>query len=186
MTHVIKRIKIICAIIAFIAIWFILFRYLERSTYDRVMLFVNSTILFVLLIKLVKNPLKDFLENRKLEITREIKQIEDEKKEWLDKIQSAKKDLDESEARFNRIKQRTTNQGEKKKEELIDSAKRQSEAMIDKAKQKIENDIAQAKNTLRSELVDAAMKLAEKNLPDQINENDEDKFIEEYLSGLEK
>jgi len=157
-----------------------------RSTYDTGMMIFNFIILVFLFIKFAKNPLKDFLENRKLEIAREIRRIEDEKKEWLKKIKSAKTDLDESEVRFEKIKQRMIDQGEKKKQELIDSAKKQSEAMIDKARQKIENDIVQAKNTLRSELVDAAMDLAEKKLPNEINEKDKDKFIGQYLSSVDK
>ncbi|MBW2365405.1 MAG: hypothetical protein JRF25_10145, partial [Deltaproteobacteria bacterium] len=90
-----------------------------RSTYDTGMMIFNF-------IKFAKNPLKDFLENRRLEIAREIRRIEDEKKEWLKKIKSAKNDLDESEVRFKKIKQRMVDQGEKKKMELIDSAKKQS------------------------------------------------------------
>ncbi|MBW1984057.1 MAG: F0F1 ATP synthase subunit B [Deltaproteobacteria bacterium] len=155
-----------------------------RSTYDTGMMIFNFIILVILFIKFAKNPLKDFLENRRLEIAREIRRIEDEKKEWLKKIKSAKNDLDESEVRFKKIKQRMVDQGEKKKMELIDSAKKQSEAMIDKARQKIENDIVRAKNTLRSELVDAAMKLTVKNLPNEINEKDKDKFIDQYLSSV--
>ena len=155
-----------------------------RSTYDTGMMIFNFFILVFLFIKFAKNPLKDFLENRKLEIAREIRRIEDEKKEWLKKIKSTKKDLDESEVRFEKIKQRMIDQGEKKKMELIDSAKKQSEAMIDKARQKIENDIVRAKNTLRSELIDAAMDIAEKKLPNEINEKDKDKFIGQYLSSI--
>ncbi|MBW1643962.1 MAG: F0F1 ATP synthase subunit B [Deltaproteobacteria bacterium] len=155
-----------------------------RSTYDTGMMIFNFIILVILFIKFAKNPLKDFLENRRLEIAREIRRIEDEKKEWLKKIKSAKNDLDESEVRFKKIKQRMVDQGEKKKMELIDSAKKQSEAMIDKARQKIENNIVRAKNTLRSELVDAAMELAVKNLPNEINEKDKDKFIDQYLSSV--
>ena len=169
-----------------IALWAIGFKMLPRETYDTAMLVFNFIILVILFIKFAKNPLKDFLENRKLEIAREIKRIEDEKKEVLKKIKNAKKDLDDSEVRFEKIKQRMIDQGEKKKQELIDNAKKQSEAMIDKAKQKIDNDIVRAKNTLRSELVDAAMDLATKNLPKEINDKDKDKFIDEYLSSLDK
>jgi F-type H+-transporting ATPase subunit b len=157
-----------------------------RPTYDMWMMIFNFAILVFLFIKFAKTPLKDFLENRKYEIAREIKRIEDEKKKWLGKIKSAKKDLDESEVRFEKIKTRMINQGEKKKLELIESAKKQSEAMIDKARQKIENDIVRAKNTLRSELVDAAMGLAVKNLPNEITEKDKDKFVDQYLSSVEE
>lgn len=155
-----------------------------RPTYDMWMMVFNFAILVFLFIKFAKTPLIDFLENRKLEIALEIKRIEDEKKKWLGKIKSAKKDLAESEIRFKKIKTRMVNQGEKKKQELIESAKKESEAMIDKARQKIENDIVQAKTTLRSELIDAAMGLAIKNLPTKITEKDKDAFIGQYLSSI--
>lgn len=155
-----------------------------RATYDKGMLIFNFIILVILFIKFAKNPLRDFLEKRKLEIAREVQRIEDEKEKWLQEIKSAQKDLEESEVRFEEIKQRLINQGEKKKQEIIDSAKRQSELMIDKAKQKIENDIVRAKNMLRSELVDAAMELALKNLPNELNEKDKNKFVAQYLSSV--
>lgn len=157
-----------------------------RSTYDKGMLIFNFIILVILFIKFAKNPLKDFLENRKLEIAREVKRIEDEKKNYLEKIKSAQDDLEQSESRFEEIKQRMIDQGEKKKQELIDSAKKQSELMIDKAKQKIDNDIVRAKKKLRAELVDTAMDLALKNIPNEINDNDKDKFVDQYLSGLKE
>ena len=155
-----------------------------RDTYDTGMMIFNFILLVLLFIKFAKNPLKDFLESRKLEIAREIHRVEDEKKEWMKKIKSAKQELDESEARFGEIKQRMIDQGKKKKQEIIDIARKQSEEMIDKAKLKIENDIKKAKNTLRSELIDAAVNLAEKNLPAEINEKDQSKFIDQYLSSV--
>jgi len=169
-----------------VAAWVAGLKLLPRDTYDKAMLIFNFLILVVLFIKFAKNPLKDFLENRKLEIAREVKRIEDEKKSWLQKIKDAKKDLDASEVRFAAIKQRMINQGEREKQELIENAKKQSELMIEKTKQKIENDIVRAKKKLRTELVDAAMELTFKNLPTEINKEDQDKFIDQYLSSLNK
>jgi len=186
MNRIIKRIIILALIVAVIVLGRHFFKSVERSTYDSVMLVINFLVLVVLFIKFAKNPLKDFLEGRKLEIEREVKRIEDEKKSWLTKIKDARKDLDESEIRFAEIKKRMVEQGEKKKQELIEGAKKQSELMIEKTKQKIQNDIARAKKKLRSELVDAAMELAEKNLPGEINNEDETKFVDLYLSSFGK
>jgi F-type H+-transporting ATPase subunit b len=169
-----------------IALWVAGFIWLPRTMYDKVMLIFNFLILVVLFIKFAKNPLKDFLENKKLEIAREVKRIEDEKKKWLQEIKSAQKALEDTDVRFEEIKQRMISQGEKKKQALIDSAKKQSGLMIDKAKQKIDNDIFRAKKRLRAELVDTAMDLALKKLPKEINEKDKDKFVDQYLSGLKE
>lgn len=155
-----------------------------RPLYDKGMIVFNFLILVFLFLKFAKNPLKEFLGNRKLEIAREIQRIEDEKKEWIEKIQTAQKDLNESEVRFKKIKQRIIEQGEQKKQYIINEGKTQSQVMMDMAKRKIDSDIAQAKKMLRSELVDAAMDMATKNLPNEINDKDEEKFLDQYLSSL--
>lgn len=155
-----------------------------RPIYDTVMMIFNFALLVFLFLRYAKTPLKNFLDDRKFEIARELQRIEDEKQDWMKKIESAKKDLDESEERFANIKQRMIQEGENKKQELIDGARRQGEAMIDKARRKIDNDILLAKKTLRSELVDAAIDLALKKLPAKMTQQDKDKFINMYLNTI--
>ncbi|OQY59575.1 MAG: hypothetical protein B6245_05950 [Desulfobacteraceae bacterium 4572_88] len=154
-----------------------------RGTYDEVMLWLNFVILAFVIIKFGKKPIMAFLNGRKNEVAQEIRQIEKEKEEITSKIQETFKTLDESESRFESLKNKIIEQGERKKQEIIEDARQQSQMMMDTAKQKVENQIRQAKSTFRAELVDSAVALASEKLPGEITPEDNQKFTEDYLSG---
>ena len=54
--------------------------------------------------------------------------------------------------------------------------------MIESAGQKMNSRIAEARDELRSELVDLAVNIALKKLPTEVNEQDNQKFINTFLS----
>lgn len=153
-----------------------------RETWDEVMLWINFCILVFVIVKYGRDPLMDFLRSRRIEVKRRIGKIEQEKSEIDAKILETRKALDESTERFENLKKRIVIQGERKKKEIIEDAKRQSEMMMTTAKQKIGSRIQEAKDSFRAELVDAAMDLAEKKLPREITEEDNEKILEKYLS----
>lgn len=153
-----------------------------RKTWDEVMLWLNAAILFGVLIKFGGPPIMSFLRGQRQDVAREIKQVEEEKDEITAKIQETFKTLDESETRFADMKQRIINQGEKRKQEIIEEALRQSQLMMDTAKRKLESQILQAKNRFKAEMVDAAVDLASEKLPDQVTDEDNQRFVDDYLS----
>ena len=125
----------------------------------------------------------NFLHGRKEKIAREIAQIEEKKKQAVDKVTEINKMVDESEARFAKIKARVVEQGERKKKEIIKSAQQQSKTMLEDAKKRIDIQFVQAKDTLRKELVDSAMDMAMEQLPREITPEDNDKFTRVFLEG---
>jgi F-type H+-transporting ATPase subunit b len=55
--------------------------------------------------------------------------------------------------------------------------------MIEDAKRKIEYQILQARNTIRSQMLDAAIDLAMERLPREITDEDNEKFIDQYIAS---
>ncbi len=154
-----------------------------RSTYDLIMMWVNFGILAFVIVKFGKEPIKDFLSGRKAELAREIGDIEEKKKAVMAKINDTYRILDQSDARFEALKKKIVQQGEKKKQEIIEDAQEQSRLILHTAKQKIETRIVQAKATFRSELIDAAIEKAMERLPKEITEEDDRKIVEQYLTA---
>ena len=154
-----------------------------RSTYDLVMMWVNFAILAGVLVKFTATPIKDFLRDRKEQLSREIKRAEREKEKAEEKIREAVSALEQSEARFATIRQRIIDQGEREKQKIIQNAQRESKLMLEGAKRKIDSRIKQSKDVIRSELVDEAVLLAFKKLPETITAEDDQKFIDLYLSN---
>lgn len=157
-----------------------------RKTYDEVMLWLNFAILAFVLVKFAGPPLMNFLRGRKDELARQIDQVEKEKEKVTGKISEAFKTLEESETRFASMKQRIIDQGERRKQEIIEDARRQSQIMLEASKQKVSSQILQAKGTFKAELVDAAIEMATEKLPQHITEEDNQRFVDSYLSGAMK
>lgn len=152
-----------------------------RSVFDLVMRWLNFAIIALVLIKFGRKPIKDFLENRREEINYQIKKFEQQKEDAEEKVQEATEMLNESFARFELIKQRIIEDGEKKKQQILDDARQESQMLLAATQRKIENQIVEAKNLIRSELIESAIALAEKRLPAEITATDEQKLIEHYM-----
>jgi len=154
-----------------------------RPIYDEVLLWFNFGIIVFVFIKYGKTPLMNFLHGPKDKIAQEIERIKEKKKQAADKVTEINKMVDESEARFAKIKARVVEQGERKKKEIIKSAQQQSKTMLEDAKKRIDIQFVQAKDTLRKELVDSAMDMAMEQLPREITPEDNDKFTRVFLEG---
>ena len=60
----------------------------------------------------------------------------------------------------------------------------QSAAMIEETQKKMENRLLQAKNQLKMELADLAFDQATKMLPQIINESDNQRLLDIYMTGM--
>jgi F-type H+-transporting ATPase subunit b len=154
-----------------------------RPIYDEVLLWFNFGIIVFVFIKYGKTPLMNFLHGRKEKIAREIAQIEEKKKQAADKVTEINKMVDESKARFAKIKDRIIEQGERKKAEIIQTAQNQSKTMIVNAKRRIESHFEQAKNEFKAELIDKAIDLALERFPKEMTPEDNEKFTREFLTS---
>ena len=152
-----------------------------RPIYDLVLRWINFGIIVFIFYRYAKTPIMNFLRGQKEKLAEEIKELEDKKEDIDNKVKETQKALDESEARFADLKERIIQQGDRKKQEIIDSAKNHSRIMLESANRKIDSYILSSKNTFKAELIDAAVDLAMKRLPQQITDKDNEKFIDQYL-----
>jgi F-type H+-transporting ATPase subunit b len=157
-----------------------------RSTYNVVMLWINFSIFAFLLVKFVKTPLLDFLQGRKEELSREIKNIEGQRAEVFQKIKETRELLEKSNLRLEEIRNKIIAEGEAKKQEIIDDARKEAQLQLQHIHILIQNQILQAKNQIKSELIDTAIAFALERLPQEITPADEQKYIDLYLSGINR
>ncbi len=155
-----------------------------RSTYDTVMAWVNCTILFAVIIKYSRAPLKQFLKMQKDDVATEIKQVEQEKDKIAKKIEAAISHGEQSRERLKALKERIIAEGEKKRQRIVDDANRQGALLVDDAKRKIGNRIIAARDALKSEIVDLAIDNALKKLPEAMTDQDNQAFVTQYLDTV--
>jgi F-type H+-transporting ATPase subunit b len=154
-----------------------------RPLFDLIMRWVNFLILAFLLIKFSRAPIKKFLAGKKQEIADEIGALETEKEKMLHQIEESKKQLESSQQRLSEVKKRIITQGEKNKKQIIEEAELESKMMLQSAKQKMDSRIVEARQVLKMELVDTAIALAIEMLPTKITEEDNQKFIDAFVSS---
>jgi F-type H+-transporting ATPase subunit b len=154
-----------------------------RPIFDLVMRWVNFLILAFLLIKFSRTPIKNFLAGKKQEIADAIGELEAEKEEILHQIEESKKQLQNSQERLAELKKRIIAQGEKNKQKIIEEAELESNMMLKSAKQKMDSRVVEARQVLKTELVDTAIALAINMLPGQITEEDNQKFVDTFISS---
>jgi len=153
-----------------------------RPLFDQVMRWFNFLLLAFLLIKFSRAPIKKFLEGQKQDIADEIDGLEAEKEEMLGQIVESKNQLENSQKRLSELKKTIIAQGEKNRQKIIEDAQRESQMMLTSAKLKIDSRITEARQVLKSELVDSAFALAIKQLPEKITDEDNQKFIDAFMS----
>ena len=154
-----------------------------RETYDLVLRWINFVILAVIIVKYARKPLKDFIFGQRKNLIRELERKEAEKKAITEKVDAVIAELKEGETRIEALKQRIIEQGKKKRQQIIGGAKEQSRLMLSDVQTRMENQIYQARYQLRSEMVDTAVDLALDRLPKILNETDNQKFIDSFISG---
>ncbi len=154
-----------------------------RPTYDLILRWINFGIIAFIFYKYAKTPLMNFLRGQKEKLAEEIKKLEDKKEDIANKVKETQKSLDESEVRFADLKERIIQQGGRKKQEIIESAKSHSRIILEGANQKIDSYLLASKNTFKAELIDAAIELTKERLPKEITDEDNERFIVQYLSS---
>ena len=154
-----------------------------RPTYDLIMRWINFGIIVFVVYKYARKPFMNFLRGRKEKVAEEIEALETRKDEMVARINQTQKDVEESDVRFEELKERIIQQGEKKKSEIIESAQNHSKMMLEDAKRRISTHFLQAKNEFRDELIDKAMDMALERLPKEITPEDNDKFARLFLES---
>ncbi|RJP94867.1 MAG: hypothetical protein C4518_02575 [Desulfobacteraceae bacterium] len=155
-----------------------------RPIYDQVMTYINFFIFVFLAVKFGRKPLMNFLKGQKDEVADEIHRLQKQKNALEVNINKAQQMIADSSARFEQIKARIMEDGERSKQKIIDDATAQGKNIIEAEKLKATNQIVQAKNQFMSELADEASALALKRLPKEINDSDHNKLLDLFVSNL--
>jgi F-type H+-transporting ATPase subunit b len=157
-----------------------------RPMYDKIMVWINFFILVFVAVKYGKKPFLNFLQGQTDEIAGEIHRLQKQKNTIDAQIGKTKQMTESSSIRFEKIKTRIIEEGERTKNKIIEDAKIQSKKIIELGKIKADNQIIQAKNQFMAEMVDQASKLAQKQLPAEITNQDQQQMLDHFISNIAK
>jgi F-type H+-transporting ATPase subunit b len=147
---------------------------------------VNLTILLLVLVYYLKQPVKDFLIERRGIIGNEIddaqKAIAEAKKihaEYEEKL----KHLD---AEIKSLKGSIQEQGEIERKKILKQAEIASEKIIEEARESIELESARARRAIQSQAITLAIDIAEDLIKQHLSSSDKDKIIENFVKSMDE
>ncbi|MCP4747769.1 MAG: ATP synthase F0 subunit B [Desulfobacteraceae bacterium] len=155
----------------------------SRATYDLIMMWVNFIILAAIIVKYSRRPIKNFLKQQKNEIVDTIKELEEQKKQALEKIQKSKQELETSQKNLEIIKNKIVSLGQQRKEELIQEAENESRVLLEIAQFKIQAYIREAAEQVKLEMIETASEMAAEKLPSILKKKDYDRCIHSWLEA---
>jgi len=156
-----------------------------RPTYDIVLRWVNFIILVAVIVKYSHEPIKNFLKLQKEDIVSRVAELDSEKSRIIGEIKEVKKKGEANRIRLQEMKERLIAQGETRKQQIINQAKQQSTIMLEETRRKLENRVFQAKAALKVELLDLAIEQAMAQLPGVVNDEDNQRLLNDYMKSLD-
>ncbi|MBE6537145.1 MAG: F0F1 ATP synthase subunit B [Ruminococcaceae bacterium] len=145
---------------------------------------INLVILYVFLKKLLFKPVKNMIDSRQKEIddmysdAENAKQSANEMKaEYEEKISSADAESEE-------ILRRAVRRAELREEEILKEADKKAARIMERAEEQIELEKKRAVNDVKDEVSSIALGIAEAVIERDIDKNDHNSLIEEFIDKL--
>ena len=157
-----------------------------KETWMKVWEILNFLILAFFLFKLLKDPVRKFFQDRSQMFQQQIEEAEGSSFE-------AEREFEELEKRFKlideeiqQLRQVITEQGERERNKIIADAKQTAEYMLEKARLESDMMVQSAKMQLRREVIDEAVVIAEESIKKTIQQEDQERLVNEYLHNLKE
>jgi F-type H+-transporting ATPase subunit b len=156
-----------------------------RETWDIIWRWVNSIILFGVIIKFGRRPMVNFLEKQKEDVAQSINKLEERKRAAEESLQESQRQLAASEERLATIKNKIVADGENRKAQLIVDAQEESRMMLQAAQVRIDQQIREMHAHVKAELIDAATQIALTKLPGMLTGEDEDRLFDQWMDAVQ-
>lgn len=144
----------------------------------------NLAILVFVLAYFLKTPLKNFLMDRRGQIANKIESSEKEITEAKDLFDRYMEKLNNLEKEISDLKESIKNEADIERQEIIKQAEISAKKIREDAKLTIKSETARAKHEIQNEVVDLALQLAENLIKSNLNETDNKRIVEEFISEV--
>ena len=155
-----------------------------RKIWDLVMLWVNFSILVFLFVKFAKEPLMNFLRGESKKIGEKLDSIDRLVKNAKSLMEVEANKLEDIDSHMKVMNEQITALGQMEKSKIIENAEATAKKMIEDARQEAEYKLEMAKNKFSLEMLDAATSIAVELLKEKISQEDNEKIIDQFLTGL--
>ena len=147
--------------------------------------FINLGILIFLLYRLGRKPVKDFLRNRRESIKESIEKAQQTKEEVEKRYKEYSEKIANLDAHIEELHRALREEGEKEREMIIEEAERFAERIKEQAKFAANQEAKKVMEQVRAEVAELIVKEAESVIRKKLNDSDQRRLIEDFVSGIE-
>jgi F-type H+-transporting ATPase subunit b len=145
---------------------------------------MNFAVLFIGLFLVLKKPVSQALGGRIQGIKEQLEELEEKKKIAEAKLAEYDAKMAELDKEAESLLAEYVKQGEDAKAKILKEAETAAEKLKEQASKNIEYEFQQAKADLKAEIAEKALAKAEAIIKEQINSDDQEKLVDEYLEKV--
>ena len=146
--------------------------------------FCNMMITFAVLGKFLFKPVKKMIDDRQKEIDSLYEDADNAKKEAMEMEEQYKARLTGIHEEKEEILRDAVSRAQQREKEILDQARADINAMREKARADIALEKKNALNQAKDEISGIAMAIAEKVVERQLNEDDQEKLVNQFIDNL--
>ena len=145
---------------------------------------VNFGLLAVVLVILLRKPVRQFFSNRTLEIKKAIEESKEARERAILALDDIERKLKDAESEANRMVEEARARGEKDKEALSEEGAKVVQEIQAQAKSSIDIEVEKARAALAVEASLLALDLAEGKIKETMDKKDQDRIMKDYISRV--
>ena len=157
-----------------------------HPSYPEIAAIFNFIFLAVVLVFLLKKPMKNFMADRSDVIRQNVEESERLQQQALTMLNNYEGKLAKLDAEIKEMMENARNDGEREKKEILDRAERMSAAIVENAKNMADRELLKQKDMLQRELMSKVIAEAIKTLKDKASEKDHKAFTTQFITQMEK
>ena len=145
---------------------------------------INLVILYVFLKKLLFKPVKNMIDSRQTEIDTMYSDAENAKASANEMKAEYEEKISSADAESEEILRRAIRRAELREEEILKEADKKAARIMERAEEQIELEKKRAVNDVKDEVSSIALGIAEAVIERDIDKNDHDTLIDEFIDKL--
>lgn len=145
---------------------------------------ITFLVLLALLSRYGWQPILEAISERENRIREDLSEAEQQRTEAEELLEQRQQALNEARAEAREIVEEGREKGEQVREDIIAEAENEAESMLESARSTIEQERREAFQSVRRDVGDLAVRLAEKILREEIDEEDHSRLIDEFMDEV--
>jgi len=145
---------------------------------------ISFVLILILLINLLKKPVRAFLTKRQEGIKSTLEQASKKEEESGIHFEEWEKKLNLLAQEVTELQQKITREGEAERKRIIERAKDEGDRIIKQAQLVAEQEVKKGRAVLKKEMVDLSVELAENLLKEAAQPRDQERLVKDYIAKV--